>query len=229
MSQPIAPIARRRCTAAFVVVVASLALACVLTPARAQSAGAPDPQQGFGLPSTDDPGLATIHAIKLTNGIRLDGRLDEPVYQTLPPITGFIQQIPDEGAPATEQTEAWIMFDRTHIYVSARAWDSAPPSEWVANEMRRDTTQLRDNDSFWVVFDTFHDRRNGVAFYTNSSGRNRGLCHYERRESQQRLEPGLGRAHGAIRERVDRRDGNPLHVSPLSAWTDASVGSPAAP
>ena len=36
--------------------------------------------------------------------------------------------------------------------------------------MRRDTRQLRDNDSFWVVFDTFHDRRNGVAFFTNALG-----------------------------------------------------------
>ena len=58
-----------------------------------------------------------------------------------PPITGFIQQVPDEGAPATEKTEAWIMFDSTNVYVSARLWDSAPPSEWVANEMRRDTNQ----------------------------------------------------------------------------------------
>ena len=120
--------------------------------------------------SRDDHGRATIRAIKLTEGIRLDGVLDEPVYHTVSAITGFVQVMPDEGPPATEQTEAWIMFDSTNIYVSARLWDSAPPSEWVANEMRRDTTQLRDNDSFWVAFDTFYDRRNGVAFYTNTLG-----------------------------------------------------------
>ena len=49
-------------------------------------------------------------------------------------------------------------------------WDSAPPSAWVANEMQRDTPQLRENDSFWIALDTFNDRRNGVAFYTNSLG-----------------------------------------------------------
>ena len=120
--------------------------------------------------SRDDRGRTTIRAIKLTEGIRLDGVLDEPVYHTVSAITGFVQLMPDEGAPATEQTDAWIMFDSTNIYVSARLWESAPPSEWVANEMRRDTTQLRDNDSFWVAFDTFYDRRNGVAFYTNTLG-----------------------------------------------------------
>ena len=161
-----------------------------------QVAGVPDPREVSGSPSTvasselaraavidgpapplppdvvsrNDRGQTTIRAIKLAEGIRLDGQLDEPVYRIIPAITDFIQQTPDEGAPATEKTEAWIMFDRTHIYVSGRVWDSAPPSAWVANELRRDTSQLRENDAFWVAFDTFYDRRNGVAFYTNPLG-----------------------------------------------------------
>ena len=130
----------------------------------------PPPPIAPAVISRDERGRATVRAIKLTEGIRLDGQLDEPVYQTVAAITGFIQQMPDEGAPATEKTETWIMFDRTNIYVSGRVWDSAPPSEWVANEMRRDTNQLRDNDAFWVAFDTFYDQRNGVAFYTNTLG-----------------------------------------------------------
>ena len=36
--------------------------------------------------------------------------------------------------------------------------------------MRRDTSTLRENDTFAVVFDTFYDRRNGVPFYTNPLG-----------------------------------------------------------
>ena len=118
----------------------------------------------------DEQGRATVRAIKLSGAIRLDGVLDEAVYQDVPAITGLIQQVPDEGAPATEKTEAWIMFDETNVYVSARIWDSAPESEWVANEMRRDTTQLRQNDTFAVNFDTFYDRRNGFNFYTNPLG-----------------------------------------------------------
>ncbi len=140
-------------------------------------AGVPDPREVSANPSLppevvsrDDLGRTTIRAIKLSEGIRLDGVLDEPVYQTVSAITGFIQQIPDEGAPATEKTEAWIMFDSANIYISGRVWDTAPPSEWVANEMRRDTNQLRDNDTFWVAFDTFYDRRNGVIFFTNPLG-----------------------------------------------------------
>jgi len=118
----------------------------------------------------DDRGNATVRAVRLTESIDIDGELDEAFYGTIPSITDFVQSLPDEGAAPTERTEVWITFDDTNIYVSARAWDSAPEREWVANEMRRDTNQLRQNDTFGVMFDTYYDRRNGVMFYTNPLG-----------------------------------------------------------
>ena len=130
----------------------------------------PPPPAAPAVVARDEQGRATVRAIRLAEGIRLDGQLDEAVYQTVPAITDFIQQVPVEGDPASEKTEAWIMFDETNVYVSARVWDSAPESEWVANEMRRDTTQLRNNDTFTAFFDTFYDRRNGFNFYTNPLG-----------------------------------------------------------
>ena len=77
---------------------------------------------------------------------------------------------PEFGAPATESSDVWVLFDDSHIYVSARNWDSAPPGEWVADELRRDTGRLRQNDTFGVGFDTFYDRRSGFMFYTNPLG-----------------------------------------------------------
>ena len=117
----------------------------------------------------DEARRATVRAIKLTEPLRIDGRLDESVYST-PGITDFIQTLPRNGAEPTERTEAWVMFDATNIYISARCWDSAPPDKWVANEMRRDTSQLRQNDHFGMMLDTFHDRRNGYTFYANPVG-----------------------------------------------------------
>ena len=90
----------------------------------------------------DEQGRTTVRATRLTEPIRLDGRLDEAVYESLQSITDFIQQIPDEGARGSERTEVWVMFDENNLYVSARCFDSAPPSEWVANEMRHDVIQL---------------------------------------------------------------------------------------
>ena len=130
----------------------------------------PPPPVAPEVMTRDEAGRTTVRAIRLAGGLRLDGVLDEGVYETVPAITDFIQQVPDIGAPATEKTEAWILFDETNVYVSARVWDSAPESQWVANEMRRDTSQLRQNDTFTAFFDTFYDRRNGFNFYTNPLG-----------------------------------------------------------
>ena len=120
--------------------------------------------------SRDGAGHATVRAIRLASPLTVDGRLDEDVYRATTSISDFVQQVPREGTPATERTESWVMFDKDNLYISARCWDSAPPERWVANELRRDTNQLRQNDTFGVILDTFYDRRNGFLFYTNPLG-----------------------------------------------------------
>ena len=130
----------------------------------------PPPPVAPAVITRDETGNATILAFRVEEPIDIDGELSEEAYRRIPSITGFIQSLPDEGAAPTERTEVWILFDDGNIYVSARNWDSAPESDWVANEMRRDTNQLRQNQTFGVMFDTFYDRRNGVMFYTNPLG-----------------------------------------------------------
>src|SRR5262245_1995532 len=81
----------------------------------------------------DAAGHATLRAVRLTAPLRIDGHLDEEVYASVPPISGFIQNDPKEGAPATELTEVWIFFDGDNVYVSARMSDSHP-ERIIANE-----------------------------------------------------------------------------------------------
>ena len=153
--------------------------ACVMlqlaaaSPLAAQSTGNAVGTAPPALPDavvTREPdGRITVRAERATAPVRVDGRLDEAIYSAATAIAGFVQQEPDEAQPATERTEAWIFFDDDQIYVSARCWESRPDRR-VANEMRRDTNQLRQNDTFAVLFDTFHDRRNGYLFYANAIG-----------------------------------------------------------
>jgi uncharacterized protein DUF5916 len=118
----------------------------------------------------DEAQHATVRAIHVPEPLRVDGRLDEDVYRLTSPISDFIQTLPRNNAEPTERTEAWVMFDSTYLYIAARCRDSASPDKWIANEMRRDNNQLRQNDHFGVMLDTFHDRRNGYVFYANPLG-----------------------------------------------------------
>jgi hypothetical protein len=130
----------------------------------------PAPPDTPGAMARDAGGKSTIRAIKLTEPLRVDGALDEAVYQTVPGFGGMLQTSPRYGEPSTEKTDIWVMFDHDYIYVTARCWDTAPPEKWIANELRRDTNQMRNNDHFGVGFDTFYDRRSAFIFYANPIG-----------------------------------------------------------
>ena len=95
--------------------------------------------------------LTTVRAFKAPADFVFDGKLSESFYQTVPPITGFYQILPDNGKEATEHTEVWVTFDQKNVYVSARLWVKDPKT-LIANELRRD--KARQNDDFAVAFDT---------------------------------------------------------------------------
>jgi hypothetical protein len=130
----------------------------------------PPPPVAPDVISRDAAGKVTVRAIKLTTPLHVDGRLDEEVYQREPAFGDFVQVVPKYGATVSEKTEVWVMYDDENMYIACRCWDSAPPEKWIANELRRDTNQLRQNDHIGVMFDTFYDRRSGFLFYSNPLG-----------------------------------------------------------
>ncbi len=131
------------------------------------SAPAPVPP---AVESRDARGKVTLRAVRVDRPLQLDGRLDEPIYQEIPAIEHFEQQVPREGAPATERTQAWVLFDDESLYFCARMLDSQP-ERIVANEMRHDSVNIfNGGDSMTLVLDTFYDHRNGVLFQTNPLG-----------------------------------------------------------
>ncbi len=105
-------------------------------------------------------------AIRISEPIRVDGALLEPVWQGPPVASGFTQAEPREGEQATEETEVWVAFDDASLYVAARLADSEEP---VVNDIKKDFSESS-QDVFQVILDTFRDRRNGYVFSTNAAG-----------------------------------------------------------
>ena len=158
----------------------ALTLLSFSNPASAQQQPEPTSVRAIDGPAPSDTpnvltrdtsnGKSTVRAIKLTAPLKFDGRLDDDAYTRFQPFDGMVQAAPDYGKPSTERTDIWVMYDAENIYVAAKCWDQAPPEQWIANELRRDTNQMRNNDHFGVAFDTFYDRRSGYMFYANVLG-----------------------------------------------------------
>src|SRR5688572_30448159 len=152
-------------------ILALLCLALVVCPVHAQQAPDFPPLEYDGPPAPigpdtvarDPEGRVTVRAIRLTAPVRVDGRLEESLYREFMPSTDFIQTEPVAGDAATEKTEVWVSFDEDNVYVTVRAWESAP-DRMIVNEMRRDSGNIVQNENFMFAFDTFYDRRNSVAF-----------------------------------------------------------------
>jgi len=110
-----------------------------------------------------------MQAFELSEAPTLDGRIvGDPAWQRVEPTTGFTQVQPDEGRPATRDTEVYVGYTDTALYIGFIAYDERPETIIVADS-RRDSS-LDQTDSFRVVVDGLLDRQNAYLFGTNPAG-----------------------------------------------------------
>ena len=112
----------------------------------------------------------TMQAMALSDGqaVQLNGRLDEPFWQHALPADGFLQQEPNEGAPSTENSFVYVVYDRQYLYIGADLRDS-DPSGILGFQKQRDAS-LQSDDRFMWILDTFNDGRTGYFFEINPAG-----------------------------------------------------------
>ncbi|MGB0544334.1 MAG: hypothetical protein ACPGPI_11485, partial [Longimicrobiales bacterium] len=130
--------------------------------------------------SDDDVVAAVRLSPRDSEGLDIDGHVDELLWEGIAPTSGFRQRDPVENDPATERTEVRVAYDDEALYVAVRAF-SDRPDQVVSRLMQRDRileadpfgqSGLRDtgDDVFAILLDPFHDHRNGVVFATNPNG-----------------------------------------------------------
>ena len=128
-------------------------------------------------PPSDDPGTAqglTVTGFPVARMSRvdgspvIDGRLDEAVWEAAVPLSGFRQNTPDEGRPASERTEVRLVYTEDTLYVGV-VCHVQDPGTIIVSDARRDSS-LTETDSFQIILDTYLDRQNGFVFGTNPAG-----------------------------------------------------------
>ncbi len=110
---------------------------------------------------------AQVKAVKLTQPVSVDGKLNEPVWSIAPAVTEFTQKEPNQGTAPSQRTEVWVAYDDDALYIAARLHDSSPDSIMALLD-RRDN--LNTADWFGVFLDPYRDKRSGNYFVLGPSG-----------------------------------------------------------
>jgi len=117
--------------------------------------------------------LRDIEAVSVPNGPKLDGHLDDGVWESAKPIEGFVQRDPGYWIPVSERTVARIVYDQEALYFGFECF-SADMSTLVANNMRHDS-EIWGDDNVQILLDTYNDRQTGFFFFINPLGAKRDL------------------------------------------------------
>ena len=107
-------------------------------------------------------------ASKFATAPVIDGEVINDSAWGRPFATEFWQQQPQEGAPATQETEVFVGFTDDALYVAVIAYDTDPDGIIVSGQRRDD--RLEDTDMFAFVIDSFRDGQNGFYLVPTQRG-----------------------------------------------------------
>lgn len=107
-------------------------------------------------------------SIKKTDAsILVDGILDEAVWGTAETVQGFSQYFPADSVPALGDTEIKMVYDDKNLYVAITCHSSG--NQFITSSLRRDY-DLLSGDNITLMFDSYNDQRNALAFGINAFG-----------------------------------------------------------
>jgi hypothetical protein len=112
-------------------------------------------------------------AVRVTETITVDGRLDEPAWELATAVGDFIQRRPRSGEPMTERTDVRFLYDDDNLYIGVFCFDS-DPDRIIVNSVQRDYP-TQESDGVTVLIDSLHDRRSGFTFVANPAGAKRDV------------------------------------------------------
>jgi hypothetical protein len=109
-----------------------------------------------------------VVAIRAGEPLRIDGQLDEPIWDTIQPVVAFVQRLPMDGGKPTEKSEMRIVYDDHYLYFGFTFFDSEP--EKVRATILNRGGWIHRDDKLEIALDTYHDRRNAYLFEMNPLG-----------------------------------------------------------
>ncbi|WP_149303696.1 DUF5916 domain-containing protein [Pareuzebyella sediminis] len=101
---------------------------------------------------------------------KIDGILDEPVWQTVDGPKDFQQYFPSDSVLAKQPTIIKMFSNGTTLYIGIKVFSNG--NNWIVPSLERDF-RAGGNDNISLMFDTFNDGTNAFLFGINPLGVNR--------------------------------------------------------
>ena len=99
--------------------------------------------------------------------IKVDGKLDDTLWEDLPISTDFFQYFPTDSLQATKDTEIRMFYNNDFLYVGIKM--HTVNNQFIVNSLQRDF-RAGGNDNISIIFDTFNDGQNAFLFGLNPFG-----------------------------------------------------------
>lgn len=148
----------------------SLLLVAVLVfPSRAhgQAAGPARASAYVAAKGEFQPKINPEVSIRRTGGpITIDGQLDDPGWVTAAKLTGFTEIQPQQMVAAKEETEVFVTYDASKLYIAFRSYGD--PRTIRASLSNRD--DIFQDDWVGIVLDTYGDATQALEIFANPLG-----------------------------------------------------------
>jgi len=99
--------------------------------------------------------------------VKIDGVLDEPVWNRAAMLTGFSQYRPVDGRPAEDSTAVLVWYAPDAIYFGIRAFERHGA---VVRATLADRDNIDSDDNVAILLDTYLDHRRATMFAVNPLG-----------------------------------------------------------
>lgn len=116
--------------------------------------------------NADSIQVRTYRPTRLSNVIKIDGKIENDEWLGANWDGKFVQFKPDNGAKPEQETEFAVQFDNNYLYVAIKAHDNEP------NKIKR-LFSRRDNlegDMAGIFIDSYHDKNTAFFFQVSAAG-----------------------------------------------------------
>jgi hypothetical protein len=120
----------------------------------------------LALPAAARTQEAPLPLTRLNGSITVDGKPDEPAWQTIPPLP-LTMYLPVFGGTPTQRTEIRVTYNDDYLYAAGWFYDTDAGGVRI-NSLYRD--RWSGDDAFALYVDVFNDNRNAKWFGTTPAG-----------------------------------------------------------